>query len=588
MEVLLELSVKNFGIIEDITWKPSRGLNVITGETGAGKSLVVDAVGALLSGQVNEEDIRHGSEDALVEGIFHIPHNHNRVLERLQALFLEKDIQLEEGTIIVTCTFRRQSRNSSRINSQAIPRPVLREIGASLADIHGQSGHLLLLDKERHLDFLDSYAHTWDLRHDFSAMASELHQVERELQTLSRTEKDISRQTELLRFQIDEIREAGFKENEEEALEREFAILTSGEKLKNTSYEIYSIIHGDDDTLASSSVIDRIGEALPLLKKMMGIDSSLQTRLEQLESTAYSLEELAHEVRSYGDNLDYDPHRLEGVQNRLELIKNLKRKYGASTSEIIDYLTNAENELEELTYSGERREQLEEKIEQLKKDMGVRAFHLSQARIESAQKLVTVVKKELGELEMSGMDFNVSIHQDDTLDGIFCPDGRQHQFSSSGIDIIEFMASTNLGEPLKPLARIASTGEISRFMLALKCALAEADTTPVLIFDEIDIGIGSRSGEIIGRKLWNLSKNHQVTCVTHLAQIAAFADSHYNVSKENAGSRTVSRIIVLKDEARLNELAAMIGGPHFAANSLEAAREILQKADDWKGSSGVK
>ncbi len=584
--MLLELAVKNFGIIEDITWKPSQGLNVITGETGAGKSLVVDAVGALLSGQVNEENIRHGSEDALVEGIFHIPHN--RVLEQLQALFLEKGIQLEDGTIIFTCTLRRQSRNSLRINSQAIPRPVLQEIGASLADIHGQSGHLLLLDRERHLDFLDSYAHTWDLRHDFSAMASELHQVERELQTLSNAEKDMSRQTELLRFQIDEIKEAELKENEEEALEREFAILTSGEKLKTASYEIYSIIHGDDNMLALSSVIDRIGEALLLLKKMMEIDSSLQTRLEQLESTAYSLEELAHEVHSYGDNLDYDRHRLEEVQNRLELIKNLKRKYGASTSEIIDYLINAEEELEGITYSGERHEQLEEKSEQLKRDMGVQAFQLSQARIKAAQKLETAATKELRDLEMSGMDFNVSIHQDYAPEGIFCPDGRQYLFSSSGIDTVEFMASTNPGEPLKPLARIASTGEISRFMLALKCALAEADTTPVLIFDEIDIGIGGRSGEIIGRKLWDLSKNHQVTCVTHLPQIAAFADSHYSVSKENTGNRTISRIMALKGEDRLNELAAMIGGPHFAANSLEAAREILQKADSWKGSSGVK
>ncbi|MFC2005565.1 DNA repair protein RecN [Chloroflexota bacterium] len=584
--MLLELSVKNFGIIEEITWKLSRGLNVITGETGAGKSLVVDAVGALLSGQVNEEDIRHGSEDALVEGIFRI--SQNRVLEQLQALFLEKGIQLEEGTIIIACTFRRQSRNALRINTQAVPKPILREIGAFLTDIHGQSGHLLLLGKELHLDFLDSYAHTWDLRHDFSAMASELHQVERELQALSRTEKDMSRQTELLRFQIDEIKEAELKEDEEEALERELAILTSAEKLKAASYEIYSIIHGDDSALASSSALDRLGEALLLLNKMTEIDSSLQTRLEQMEGAAYSLEELAHEVRSYGDKLDHDPHRLEEVQNRLELIRNLKRKYGASVAEILDYLTKAEQELEGLTYSGERREQLEKKSVQLKQNMGVQAFQLSQARIEAAQKLVTAAKKELGDLDMSGMDFNVSIRQDTNADGISCPDGKQYQFSSSGVDVVEFMASTNLGEPLKPLARIASTGEISRFMLALKCALAEADTTPVLIFDEIDIGIGGRSGEIIGRKLWNLSKNHQVTCVTHLPQIAAFADSHYSVNKESTGSRTISRITALKGEARLNELAMMIGGTHFAANSLEAAREILKRADDWKSSSSVK
>jgi len=221
--VLLELSVKNFGIIEEITWKPSHGLNVITGETGAGKSLVVDAVGALLSAKVNEEDIRYGSEDALVEGIFHI--SHESVLEQLQALFLEKGIQLEEGTIILTCNFHRKGRNSPRINGQAVTKPLLREIGASIADIHGQSGHLLLLDKERHLDFLDSYAHTSDLRRDFSVMAAEFHQIERELQTLSRSEKDRYRQTELLRFQINEIREAELKENEEEELERRDGLL---------------------------------------------------------------------------------------------------------------------------------------------------------------------------------------------------------------------------------------------------------------------------------------------------------------------------------------------------------------------------
>ena len=578
--MLFELSVKDFGIIEEITWRPSRGLNVITGETGAGKSLVVDAVEALLSGQVHEEDIRHGSEDALVEGIFHMPHN--RVFEQLQELLLDKGIQIEEGSLIVTCAFRRQSRTTPRINRQAVPRVLLQDVGAFLVDIHGQSGHLSLLDKEQHLDFLDGYAHTWDLRHNFSAKASELHQAERELQALSLAEQNLSRRTELLNFQIDEIRQAELREEEEEKLERELTILTSCEKLKTASYEIYLIIHGDESMLALSSALDRLNEALPLLKKMIEIDSSLQTRLEHLENTLYGLSELAQEIRSYGDNLDYDPHRLEEVQNRLELIRNLKRKYGASVSEIVDYLTKAEGELQGLTYSSERREQLEEKIEHLKKDMGTIAFQLSQARVEAARKLISAVKKELYELDMSQVDFNISIHQDYTAEGILFPDGKQYQFSASGVDVIEFMASTNPGEPLKPLARIASTGEISRFMLALKCALAEADTTPVLIFDEIDIGIGGRSGEIIGKKLWNLAKNHQVTCVTHLPQIAAFADSHYSVSKESTGNRTVSKIKALEGKARLNELAVMIGGTRFTANSLNAARELLQKANDWK------
>ncbi|MFC1987122.1 DNA repair protein RecN [Chloroflexota bacterium] len=581
--MLFELSVKDFGIIEEITWKPTRGLNVITGETGAGKSLVVDAVEALLSGQVREEDIRHGSEDAVVEGIFYI--SRNRVLEQLQKLLLEKGIQLDEGNLIFTCAFRRQSRTTPRINRQAIPRVLLQDIGAFLVDIHGQSEHLSLLNKEQHLNFLDGYAHTWDLRHNFSAKASESHQVERELQVLSNTEKDLPRQTELLKYQIDEIRQAELKEEEEEKLERELVILTSSETLKTASYEIYSIIHGDESILASSSALDRLNEALPLLKKMIEIDASVQTRFEHLENATYDLAELANEVRSYGDNLDYAPHRLEEIQNRLELVRNLKRKYGASVSAIVDYLAKAERELKGLAYSSERREQLEEKMEHLKKEMGTLAFQLSQARVEAAQKLAAAVKKELHELDMSKVDFNVSTSQAHSSEGIPFPDGKQYQFSASGVDVIEFMASTNPNEPLKPLARIASTGEISRFMLALKCALAEADTTPVLIFDEIDIGIGGRSGEIIGRKLWNLSKNHQVICVTHLPQIAAFADSHYSVSKEITGNRTVSKIKALEGEARLNELAVMISGPRFTENSLNAARELLQKAGDWKCSS---
>ncbi len=579
--MLFELSVKDFGIIEEITWRPSGGLNVITGETGAGKSLVVDAVEALLSGQVHEEDIRHGSEGALVEGIFHMPRN--RIPERLQALLLDKDIQIEEDTLIVTCAFRRQSRTTPRINRQAVPRVLLQDIGALLVDIHGQSGHLSLLDKEQHLDFLDGYAHTWGLRHNFSARASELHQVKRELQALSLAAQDLTRRTELLNFQIDEIRRAELRGEEEEELQRELAILTSSEKLKTASYEIYAIIHGDESMMASSSALDRLNEALPLLKKMIETDPSLQKRLEHLENTLYGLSDLAQEIRSYGDNLEYDPHRLDEIQNRLELIRNLKRKYGASISQIKDYLAKAEKELEGLTYSSERREQLEEKIEQLKKDMGILAFQLSQARVQAARKLVSAVKKELADLDMSRVDFDIAISQEYSAEGVSFHNGQQYRFGPGGVDNVEFVASTNPGEPLKPLVRIASTGEISRFMLALKCALAEADTTPVLIFDEIDIGIGGRSGEIIGKKLWNLSKNHQVTCITHLPQIAAFADAHYSVSKENTGNRTVSKIESLQGKARLSELAVMIGGPRFTENSYNAARELLQKADDWKG-----
>ncbi|MFC1920238.1 DNA repair protein RecN [Chloroflexota bacterium] len=578
--MLFELSVRDFGIIEEVTWKPAEGLNVISGETGAGKSLVVDAVEALLSGQAQEEDIRHGSESAQIEGSFRIPDN--GVSEQMQNLLTEKGLEIEDNTLLFNCSFHRQSRTIPRINRQTIPRSLLQSIGSFLVDIHGQSGHLSLLDKENHLDFLDGYAHTRDLKRDFSIKVNELNRVKHEIDELLSLEQDAIRQKELLEFQIDEIREAELKKGEDDELEAEISILTSVEKLRTAAYEIYMKIRGDDSMPDASSVMFRLNEALPLLKTMFATDPSLHTNLTQLNDIIQGLTDLASDVRSYGDTLEFEPARLEEVQTRLEFIKSLKRKYGSSITEILDYLTGAEKQMEDSLQSDVRRQELETEIELLKREMGSIAAYLSGERAQAAKKLETAIKKELSDLDMSQVDFKVSISRQQSPKGIPLSDGELYQFTASGIDSVEFITSTNPGEPLKPLARIASTGEISRFMLALKCALAEADIIPVLIFDEIDIGIGGRSGEIVGRKLYNLSKNHQVICVTHLPQIAAFADAHYSVTKESAGDRTTSRITALQGNECLGELAEMIGGPDFTDSSLDAARELIQKADDWK------
>jgi DNA repair protein RecN (Recombination protein N) len=306
--------------------------------------------------------------------------------------------------------------------------------------------------------------------------------------------------------------------------------------------------------------------------------------MSNLEEIIHGLEELAREVHSYGDNLNFDPQRLEEVQNRLELLKSLKRKYGGSIKEVLNYLAKAEKELAGLASSGERREQLEAQREQLEKEMGSLASKLSQERIKAALKLAAVVKKELGELSMARVEFVVSVMQEPSPEGIPFPDGKYYKFGSSGADDVAFLASTNPGEPAKALDRIASTGEISRFMLALKSALADADTIPVLIFDEIDIGIGGRSGEVIGRKLWRLSQHHQVICVTHLPQIAAFADAQYRVSKKTTRDRTVSTIESLEGEARFKELAMMIGGTRYTESALKAAGELIEGAEAWKKS----
>lgn len=581
--MLVELTVKNYGIIEEAGWSPAAGFNVITGETGAGKSLVVDAVEALLTGQVNETDIRYGSEAAWIEGIFRIADNRSSVVT--EKLLSEKGLASDDDTLLVSCDFRRQGRAAPRVNRRAVSRALLRDITASLLDIHGQSQHLSLLNKDRHLDYLDAYAHTRELREDFGAGVRELHDIEREIQKLSASERDMERQKELLKFQIDEIKRAELQSGEEERLEREQALLTSAEKLKAAAYEIYRTIYGDENAMTSSSAVDKLNDTLPAMRQIASDDAAMKPRLDYLEDMVHGLEEMARDVYSYGEKLNDDPQRLEEVQNRLELIKGFQRKYGDSIEDMLDYLKKAEGELESLSFSGERRRELEEKRAQLRTGMGKMAADLSGKRNDAAAELARAVMKECRELSMDRVEFQVSVKRETSSDGIPLPDGGFYKYDGNGVDIVEYMASTNPGEPLKSLDKIASTGEISRFLLAMKSALAEADNIPVLIFDEIDIGVGGRSGEVIGRKLWKLSRNHQVICVTHLPQIAAFADVQFNVSKESSGERTISTIKALDGESRLKEIAVMIGGSQYASSTLDAARELLEKAAEWKDKS---
>ena len=578
--MLLELRVKNLGIIENIGWDLGSGLNVITGETGAGKSLVIDAVETLLEGKVGDEVIRHGSDEAHIEGVFALPDNAN--LSQLRELLVEKGLKSDEDSLVISCESKRQGRSVVRVNGHAVPRGVLHQIGRLLVDIHGQSQHLSLLDTRYHLDFLDAYGHTMELRHSFSARVAELNKLEQELKELIESEKDAARREEFLRFQIDEIKKAELRPGEEEELEKERTVLASAEKLKAMSYDAYQALCREDASLASAPALDRLNEALAVMKKLAELDSSLEQQMNALEETVYGIEEIARDISAYSEKLEHNPERQEEVEARFELIKNLKRKYGQTIADILSYMEKAEKELEGISLSSERKTELEKKRAELKVGMGEIASELSQARSAAAEKLVAEVKEELRDLNMSQVEFQVSITREETEEGIPLPDGKTYAFNNEGFDTVEFMASTNPGEPVKPIIRIASTGEISRFTLALKCALSEIDSIPVLIFDEIDIGVGGRSGEIIGKKLWALSRNRQVVCVTHLPQIAAFADAHYNVHKQESDTRTVSMLQPLEGEARTREIAVMLAGPQYTEVSLDDARAVMQKAQTWK------
>jgi DNA repair protein RecN (Recombination protein N) len=578
--VLLELRVKDFGIIEDIEWKLDEGLSVITGETGAGKSLVIDAVELLLSGASSDDIIRSGAIEARIEGTFLIQENNRN--SSIHGFLTEKGLSQKEEFLIISCEVRKQKPAIVRINGHTVTKTVLRQLGQLLIDIHGQSEHLSLLDKKYHLEFIDAYAHNSDLRNKFSSRISQYNGLTSEIKSLKDKEQAKIRQEEFLRYQIEEIGKAKLLEGEDEELEQERRRISFIEKIKEYSSRIDQSLSGGDRLSSPGSALTRMNDALQALRKLVELDSKLASQIDELEKAIIEVEEIARDARDYCDNLENNPQRLEEIESRLELIRSLKRKYGKTISEILCYQQKSERDLTEFSHSAERCEQLEKDRSSLRREIGQIASALSAERQKAAQRLTINAERELRDLDMSRMKFEVNILQTKSADGINGPDGETYAFNNEGIDDVEFMVSTNPGEPLKPLAKIASTGEISRFTLALKSALSEADNTPVLIFDEVDIGVGGRSGDIIGKKLWALARNHQVICVTHLPQIAVYADAHFGVQKQTVDQRTSSTLKKLEDDAQIIELAIMLAGADYSKTALKNARELLQKADIWK------
>lgn len=577
--MLLELRVKDVGIIREINWVLAEGLNIITGETGAGKSLVIDAVEALLGAKPDEEMIRHGADEATIEGVFSLE-NLARA-EELRQVLRERGLESDDNSLVIHCELRRRGRGVIRINGQAVPRAALQQIGRLLVDVHGQSDHLSLLDRRRHLLFLDAYGGCDRLRTDFAAAAAELRHIEQQLATLEASRSEAARQEEFLRFQIDEITATELHEDEENELERERNVLASAEKLKELAYEAYQGLNGDDGG-GRSSAIDRLNEAVAALGRLADLDPDQKPVLETLEGSLYGLQELAQDIAAYADRLEHDPVRLEEIEIRLDTIRNLKRKYGDSITQILAYLGKAEEDLAGVSGTSERSADLEAARARLRQEMGEAAWRLSEIRTAAAVKLESAVEAELAELDMPQVTFRVPVLRKPAEDGLSFPDGESYAFNADGADNVEFVVATNPGEPPKPLAKIASTGEMSRFMLGLKGALSAADSIPVLVFDEIDIGVGGRSGEVVGRKLWKLGRRHQTICVTHLPQIAAFADAHYRVRKEVTGERTLSRLEQIQGAACTEELAAMLTGHETTPASLQNAQELIDRATKWK------
>lgn len=577
--MLTELVVDNFAIIEHLELNLTSGLITFTGETGAGKSIIIDAVEALMGERADVNFVRSGSERAMVEGVFQLsPANYQPLIEILR----REDLLDEPEYLTLAREIRNNGRSVARVNGHSVNASLLKEIGEYLIDLHGQSEHLSLLRVNQHLGLLDSYAQAAnlslsgeslaELRLTYQDIYHQLQQIARELEKLRRSEQDSARRSDMLTYQINEIEVAHLKNGEEEKLRDERNRLANAEGLASAVQE--SLLALDEGTPEAPAATDLLGQVVHALNGLARLDPSQATLHDSAQAIFDNLSDLSRSLRLYLEEIEFNPKRLDQVEERLALIHTLKRKYGDSIAAILEFSQKAGAELDSITHAGERIEALEKERSKLLAQLGQAGMALSQLRKSAARSLSQAIENELFDLNMTGAQFKVDFQTRPNPEGAPVENGERLAFDANGLERVEFLIAPNPGEGFKPLAKIASGGETSRLMLALKNVLAQADQIPTLIFDEIDQGIGGRIGTIVGQKLWSLARAHQVLCITHLPQLAAFGDQHYQVQKLVSGERTTTQVKDLAGEARVLELAQMMGD--ISEGTLHSARELIQ------------
>ena len=571
--MLIELTVRNFAVIEETRLALGPGLNVVTGETGAGKSLLVDALALVLGGRGDREVVRTGEQTAYVEAVFQADAGNGRLSNALQEHGLPVE---DDDTLVLTRETNREGRSVSRINGRTVPVSVVRAVGELLVDIHGQGTHLSLLAPAFQLQLLDAYAGLGGLRNAVAESVAHVRRLEAELATLDTDARQAEQRRDLLAFQVDEIDAAELQPGEEESLVQERELLIHAQAIQEACAMAHDSIYA-----GSSNAADLLATARQALSRVPDPTGDLTRFLNTLESASAQVEEVARDVRAYGESVEREPGKLEQVDDRLELVRRLKRKYGDTIEAVLAFGDQARQDLDSIEHAGERREELQQELKDAYARAGTQAWELSERRHDAASGLERDVTGELVGVGLERVQFSCGLTRKDDSSGLPVPDGPRYAFSETGIDQGEFLVATNPGEGLKPLARVASGGETSRLMLAIKGALRSASLVPTLVFDEIDSGIGGRVGEVVGRKLWSLGAQSQVLCVTHLPQIAAYADSHFRVVKAVLMGRTYAQALPVDGDVRVQELAAMLGGapsPQIDA----AARQLVRRAKDHK------
>ena len=575
--MLTELHIENFAIIERLDVQLEPGLVTFTGETGAGKSIIIDAVETILGGRAEAIQVRTGVDRASVEGVFRIPLISRDAIHQI----LEREELLDDPDYVTLGReVRLNGRNVARVNGRSVSAGLLRELGEYLVDVHGQSEHLSLLHVNQHLGLLDRYAASQpgsplpEALGAYRRTHERLQQVRHELDEIRQAEADAARRTDMLTYQIQEIESARLHSGEEESLRDERNRLANAEGLTSAAQQaLIALDEGSDETPAATDLLGKVSDAIEGLARLDPAQAGLS---ETAQAIFESVSDLAQTLRSYLEGIEFNPRRLDQVEDRLGMIHNLKRKFGDSIDEVLKFAENAHRQLDQITHSAERLEELEDEQKVLLSKLGEQGENLSELRREAAQTMEKSIEAELGDLHMSGARFKVEFQRQPDPSGALVSGGERVAYHPNGLERVEFLIAPNPGEGFKPLAKIASGGETSRLMLALKNVLVQADHVPTLIFDEIDQGIGGRVGTVVGQKLRQLGWRHQVLCISHLPQLAAFGEQHFHVEKLVQDNRTQTRLKQLQGEDRLVELAQMLGG--VSQGTLQSARELLAEA----------
>jgi DNA repair protein RecN (Recombination protein N) len=576
--VLQQLTIRNFATIDHlhVEWRP--GLNVITGETGAGKSILIDAVGALLGDRLGPDVVRGGAERAMVEGVFVLG---SAPPPDLQAVIDEYGLEPEDGALIVSRDIAGSgARGGARVNGRSVPLTILQELGEQLVDVHGQSQHMALLRPREQLEYLDRYAGVLAQRTQLAGLVRQLRAVRDNRRVIVAEERETARLQDMLRHEVAEIERAELRAGEDDDLRARQSRLEHVEKLRTAASLAHQALSGvDADDQAGA--IDLLNQAIAACSDGARFDAALSTEAESLNTALMQAEESARALRDYVDGLEADPDALERATERLFLIGDLKRKFGESIPDVLAYASDARQRLGEIERRAERLSELDAREQQLLLELSASAADLSKRRSSAAEQLAAAIERELRDLRLSGTRFCVSVTQQEDADGLTIG-GRRLAIESSGVDKVEFLLAAHSGEEPRSLSRVASGGELSRIALALKTILSRAETRPTLIFDEIDVGVGGRTAPVIGEKLWAVAgSGHQVLCVTHLPQVAVFADGHYVVSKDLSDARAETRVHALGDADRLDELASMLAGD-VTDSVRQSALELLERAAAFK------